>query len=136
MANESTQSSKAVIKRRRADGRAVYEFESKLAIVRAATMPGASVAKVSLEHGVNANLVRKWIVKHGRQAADTAQPTATMLPVVIDQAQPVAKATTPRRRDGAGHYPIEIDLAGATLRLYGPIERSMLRELIEVLARR
>ena len=134
MASESTQSTKALIKRRRADGRAVYEFDSKLAIVRAATMPGASVAKVGLEHGINANLLRKWIRKHG----EDAKPAATaMLPVVIDENKPAAKPTSaPRRRDAAGHFPIEIDLAGATLRLYGPIERTMLRELIEVLARR
>ena len=37
--------------------------ELKAAIVAECLVPGASVAAVALAHGVNANLVRKWIEK-------------------------------------------------------------------------
>jgi transposase-like protein len=40
--------------------------ELKQAIVAACLEPGASVAGVALAHGVNANLVRKWIAKSRR----------------------------------------------------------------------
>jgi transposase-like protein len=44
-------------------------------------MPGASVAGVALAHGINANLVRKWIDKH---KAEGHPVSASLLPVTIE----------------------------------------------------
>lgn len=65
---ESTQSEPGLVRRVKADGRRVYEREAKLAIVREATQQGVSLAGVALSHGLNANLLRKWVVKHRAQA--------------------------------------------------------------------
>lgn len=43
------------------DGRCLYDPEAKRELVRICLQPGISVAEVALEHGINANLLRKWI---------------------------------------------------------------------------
>jgi transposase len=46
------------------NGRRRYETASKERLVAACLEPGVSVSRLALEHGVNANLLRKWIKKH------------------------------------------------------------------------
>lgn len=46
------------------DGRRRYDEKGKRALVEAALRPGVSVARLAQEHGVNANLPRKWITKY------------------------------------------------------------------------
>lgn len=46
------------------DGRRRYDKQAKAELVRACLKPGVSVARVALEHGINANLLRKWITLH------------------------------------------------------------------------
>jgi len=43
------------------DGRRRYDPASKDRLVAACLEPGVSVSRLALEHGVNANLLRKWI---------------------------------------------------------------------------
>jgi transposase len=49
--------------RKSADGRRRYDEKSKRVPIEAALQPGVSVARLAQEHGVNANLLRKWITK-------------------------------------------------------------------------
>ncbi|WP_201449778.1 transposase, partial [Bradyrhizobium sp. Ai1a-2] len=46
------------------NGRRRYEAASKERLVTACLEPGVSVSRLALEHGVNANLLRKWIKRH------------------------------------------------------------------------
>ncbi|VVE58460.1 transposase [Pandoraea anapnoica] len=50
--------------RQSSDGRRRYDEKSKRALIEAALQPGVSVARLAQEHGVNANLLRKWITKY------------------------------------------------------------------------
>lgn len=56
--------------------------EFKAAVVAECARPGVSIARVALSHGLNANLLRKWVVngdqveRTGRTAAESA-PAAT-----------------------------------------------------------
>lgn len=51
---------------RKADGRCVYDPQAKAEVVQACLKPGVSVARIGMQCGVNANLLRRWIVKrHG-----------------------------------------------------------------------
>lgn len=43
------------------DGRRRYEPASRDQLVAACLEPGVSVSRLALAHGVNANLVRKWM---------------------------------------------------------------------------
>jgi transposase len=46
------------------DGRRRYDEGGKRVLIEAALRPGASVARLAQEHGINANLLRKWITKY------------------------------------------------------------------------
>ncbi|MGF6472593.1 transposase [Paraburkholderia sp. JPY419] len=46
------------------DGRRRYDEQGKRTLVEAALQPGVSVARMAQEHGINANLLRKWITKY------------------------------------------------------------------------
>ena len=52
-----------VIQERR-DGRRKFDEHSKRALVEACLKPGTSVARMAQTHGVNANLLRKWIARY------------------------------------------------------------------------
>ena len=61
MKEHNTRLSRPLIVRHGRDGRCLYDPEAKRELVRICLQPGLSVAKVALEHGINANLLRKWI---------------------------------------------------------------------------
>lgn len=52
---------------RKQDGRCCYDPQAKRELIEACFLPGVSVAKLALAHGINANLLRTWMTKHQRQ---------------------------------------------------------------------
>ncbi len=42
-----------------------YSAEFKKEVVLACCEPNVSIARVALHHGLNANLLRRWVVEHG-----------------------------------------------------------------------
>ena len=101
-------------------GRRTYTAEYKRDVVRECDEPGVSVARVALRHGINANLVRRWIVRQRRAPIGTMAAPAVLLPVSVQRVSPaheapgddVVNTTTKPRRDGAT---IEIELYGARI---------------------
>ncbi|APR34335.1 transposase [Paraburkholderia sp. SOS3] len=61
--------------RQNRDGRRRYDENAKRALVEAALSSGTSVARLALEHGINANLLRKWMTKYLMQR-DNAAPSS------------------------------------------------------------
>jgi transposase-like protein len=57
-------------------GKRRYDRQTKQKLVEACLEPGASVAGLALKHGVNANLLRKWI-KAASAATGWHVPTAS-----------------------------------------------------------
>jgi transposase len=79
------------------DGRSVYSRSGKQALIEACRIEGASIASIALSHGVNANLLHKWLrldAQRPRKAAGqvaslpSAEPQATLLPVQLAAAPP------------------------------------------------
>lgn len=101
----------------------------KRAIVEQCLKPGASVAGVELAHGVNANLVRKWIAKY--RAGEYGQASVALLPVHVRAAAPLP----PRLAQPTAHEGIEIELARARVCIRGRIDVDALRVVLEALAR-
>lgn len=64
------------------NGRRRFDQSSKDRLVAACLEPGASVSKLAREHGVNANLVWKWIRKHS-QADPLPSSSSVFIPVQI-----------------------------------------------------
>ncbi|MBP2449117.1 IS66-like element accessory protein TnpA [Rhizobium leguminosarum] len=65
------------------DGRRRYDPASRDQLVAACLEPGVSVSRLALEHGVNANLVRKWMKK-----AREERPLPVVSPFVPVQIAP------------------------------------------------
>lgn len=66
---------------RKNDGRAVYDPQAKAEVVRACLNPGVSVARMALQCGINANLLRRWITQSmgaDMKASRANLPTVTM----------------------------------------------------------
>ena len=49
------------------DGRRCYDPEAKRQLIAACLRPGVSVARLALQHGINANLLRTWIGRYCKQ---------------------------------------------------------------------
>ena len=61
----------------RRDGRRRYDLQSKRALARACLQPGVSLAGIARQHGVNANLLRKWVLSY-QLAGDAGAPAVAM----------------------------------------------------------
>ncbi len=91
MTEKTTALSRSLIVGRKRDGRRCYDPEAKRELIEACLQPGVSVAGMALEHGINANLLRKWIGDYrGAATSVTAAPPAS-LPAFV----PVVPITTP-----------------------------------------
>lgn len=123
-----------------------HERSFKAELVRQSLEPGASVSAIALAGGVNANLLFKWRRDHLRASmASSAAPSSTvLLPVHVasggddgDSPQwmsPPASArpAMPAHRTGRGGV-IELDIAGAQLRLRGPVDEASLCSVLRAL---
>jgi transposase len=130
-----------VVSRKR-DGRYVYSRQAKHELVEACLRPGVSVAGMALAHGVNTNLLRKWITRYrGKQEiASRAQAAAlsavALLPVTTIDESPPAKRPVVRQERVRTDSCIEIVLCEATVRLRGRVDVQQLREVLDCVARR
>ena len=79
----------------RRDGRRRYEAQSKRSLARACLQPGVSLAGMALKHGVNANLLRKWVVAYQLApdvpAVSDAPPLSAFVAVKLGSALPVVQ---------------------------------------------
>jgi len=83
MKEEVTELSKRMVVGYGRDGRCRYDKIAKQELIEACLQPGISVARMALQHGINANLLRRWIVKQQkrREAMVVMQtPVATAKP--------------------------------------------------------
>ena len=119
----------SVVARRRVRRKHSPEFKAR--VVDACQERDASVAGVALAHGVNANLVRKWIINRRRDQVPTG--AHGLLPVRIITGT-ASKEMTSKCGAGVSHgEAIEIDLAGARIRVRADFESAALREVVRVL---
>jgi len=75
------------------DGRRRYEPASVDRLVAACLEPGVSVSRLALEHGVNVNLLRKWIQKAKRVGPDPAGPAFVPVQVGPDRSLAVQRSS-------------------------------------------
>ena len=112
--------------------RRTYAREFKSQVVAQCLAAGASVSAIALSHGINANVIRKWLPQHLPGASGLL---TTMLPVTIDStpAMPTSRPGTHATR-AATRPPIELSLAGATVRLPAGFDPQELRSVVQILA--
>ena len=124
-----------LIRRRKSNGRCVYDKAAKRELVRRCLLPGVSLARTALEHGLNANLLRKWVVKQtGTRPARRRRMLAVVSPVAL----------LPVTREGSGTLSatippdgyLELLLSGGTIRVHGRVPAEVLSMAVDCLAGR
>lgn len=112
--------------------------EFKRELVARSLVPDASVAAIALEAGINANLLFTWRRAHldalvaPPSAPSVTSPPAVLVPVKLQASGPgsvPASQPSPPRTPGT----IEIDLAGAHVRLRGAVDEASLRCVLQTL---
>jgi transposase len=111
-------------------GRRTYSREYKLEIVQECSGRDVSVAGVALAHGINANLVRRWIVQH---RSGRLFPMPAMLPVTLSA--PGALRPLTESKQSATSGVIEIELESARIVVRGAVDGAALRAVLDVLAK-
>lgn len=91
--------------------RRTHSPEFKARVLAACRQPGASIAGVAQAHGVNANVVHKWLAGIGMKRCAQPSPGAMPLPVAPTQFVPVSLSTSSLEHGmSAGHQDIHLDL--------------------------
>ena len=93
--------------------RRFYSPELKLQVVGACAQPGASIAWVALQHGINANIVHRWLREHSQGTLVNRPPT--FVPVTLDS------ATEPATVQPTADIRVEVKRANATLVVHWPL---------------
>jgi transposase len=119
--------------------RRLHERAFKEELIAQSLVPGASVAGIAMKGGINANLLFKWRREHVRAMAVSAPTAATLLPVcVIGEAaspssvQPAVRVGPATDRSSPPSV-IEVEIAGARLRLRGAVDETALSIVLRAL---
>jgi|SRR6516165_9618684 transposase-like protein len=123
-----------LIRGRKSNGRSMYHAEAKRELVRRCLQPGVSLAATAVAHGLNPNLLRKWVVlQTGRSRARAPKLLAvTALPSAVSEAIPAVSAPAA----APGQWQLELVVPGGTIRIRGRIDAESLRTVLDCLAGR
>lgn len=91
-----------------------HSAELRTRVLEACRQPGASIARVALENGLNANLVHKW----RQRAAEGQRAPKDVVPVAEFVSLPILPAVAPTL---AADIRISIRRGGTTLDIQWPV---------------
>ena len=131
MPEKSTELVEDLILEPATNGRRTYSVAAKRALVQSCLRPGVSVASTALANGINANLLRRWMVLYGPagRPANDASTGVSLVPVSTGSAATLRVSSSP---DSS----IEIIFMGTTLRVRGMVDARALRAVLDCLAQR
>ena len=118
-------------------GRRTFTREYKQELVAKCREPGVSASAMALAHGLNANVLRKWMRQQAPvPPATRSSPAPVLLPVTLAPApakrtKRAVAAQAPRRLASEGS--IDIELNGARIRLLGAVDGETLRCVLNML---
>ena len=83
MAEKIVEVVEGLVVRGAVNGRRTYSKAAKQALVQMCLRPGVSVAGTALAHGINANLLRRWMTRYAPRArrSDEVSCGVALLPV-------------------------------------------------------
>jgi transposase len=138
-----------LVAKNKRDGRSMYEPVAKRTLIEACLQPGVSIAGMAQAHGINANVLRKWITRERacrRSAAASTDGAAAelhraaaprSLPSVAASFLPVTTTTPPTPAISTGQAlrsSIAIEVSGARIVVEGEsIDRVVLATVIDCL---
>ena len=124
-----------------------HDRSFKAGLVEQSLQPGASVAVIARNNGINANLLFKWRRDHSREKLAASIPTplspTVLLPVHVEPTTMVGTSLAMESMSTAGAVPssrpvarggvIEIEFAGAQLRVRGAVDEAALCSVLRAL---
>jgi transposase len=134
----------SAVPRRRAKRRH-YDQAFKRHLVELTLVPGASVARIALDHRINANILFRWRRHYLRELGGAAaKPATALLPVAVSDAEqalevisecvPSVRARSTHKHERGLAGVIEIELAAGQVRVTGSVELEALRLVLETLS--
>ncbi len=127
---------------RRSGPRRKYTIAEKRGMVEETQVHGASVPEVALRHGINANLLSVWRRLYQRgdlREAQPNEPTTQLLPVRVTTPTmlPTQRAVELKAAAKPMRAQMQIEFSGGRcLRIFAPLSRQLLRDLISALSER
>jgi transposase len=118
--------------------RVLRTAEEKRRVVEATLVPGASIARVARENGVNANQVFQWRYEHrnGTGWAAARQPRTQLLPVTVTAEHSRVAVTDVASVPSPSYGSIHIELPGrALVSVEGGVDATLVRAVLESLLR-
>ena len=117
---------------RKATKRRQYDAAFKRCLVELSLVPGASVAKIALDHRLNANILFEWRRYHLRQLArTTSKPAAELLPVMVLEAKgAVVPASAPAQRSSSASRRRTAMHAGGVIEIDWPLAHEPLTGVV------
>ncbi|MCA8432413.1 IS66-like element accessory protein TnpA [Burkholderia seminalis] len=113
-----------------------YPTEWKRTIVALTFEPGASVARVARENGINANQVWAWRRLHAQGLLTDDAISEAMLPVVVNEpSQPSMALEVPTTTDNIPSGSIQIQHGKTSIRIEGAPAPDVLRSVLDHILR-
>ena len=120
-----------------------HERSFKADLILQSLVPGASVAAIAMASGINANLLFKWRRDHLRLMRVPLTGAGTLVPVQLTPAIEIEQLPEPVKPDGANLAKvssergdgIELEFAGARLRVRGQVDEIALLTVLRALRR-
>lgn len=105
-----------------------HPLEFKRALVALSLEPGASVARIAREHGVNANQVFSWrrLYQQGHLGVPALMRADGLLPVVLAPSAPA-----PNNADGDAGCTIVLELGEVRVRIEGQPNAAALAQVLD-----
>lgn len=122
--------------------RASYSMSFKIDLVQQSLLPGASVARLARQHGINDNLLFTWRQRYRHLIdipadQDVGEPVAiddTLVPVVLKRQLPLLPAASPAPAIPPKPDQVcEVIIGRARLKLSGHLTPAMLATLVREL---
>ena len=110
--------------------RSRYSPEFKQRIVEASFAPGASIARLAREHGLNANQLFNWRYQYRKGQLGPVTPSPPLLPVEVINPIVAPPATSPNPQTPSR---LELTLAKGRLSIHGRPDPETLRLVLQVL---
>ncbi|MBV8081665.1 MAG: transposase [Paraburkholderia sp.] len=113
-------------------GRPNYDREFRRRLAAAACEPGASVAKLARDNGINANMLFTWRRRYREQLQ---AGTTALIPVAVVHEAPPQRVTTPPDGGDVGNPAaragtIEIRFADVVVKVDGVVDADTLRVVL------
>ena len=121
--------------------RRTHSLEFKAQVLAACRQPGASIAAVALAHGLNPNVVHKWLGGIGMKRFNQRLPAEADSPAAPMQFLPVGMtANSPERGGRSQDIRLDLDLGALQIKLHcasgaGASVAALLHAVAEMVAR-